>query len=46
MKRKRIENADFEKRFGSVKFKRDQLNYLIGGDADGGQGGTNPWPGG
>ena len=47
MKRKSLSVTDLEARFGKVKLERSKMNYLIGGDDHGGQGGVNdPWYGG
>ena len=47
MKRKRLSISDMEARFGKVKLERSKMNYLVGGDENGGQGGVNdPWGGG
>jgi len=44
MKKRNFETTDFEKRFRNDKLEKRQLNYLVGGDGEGSQGGTNPWP--
>jgi len=44
MKRSRLFFPDLEARFRKVKLERNKMNYLLGGDDHGGQGGTDdPW---
>ena len=41
---KKMKRSDLDKNFKNEKIDRKKLNYLIGGDGDGGQGSTNdPW---
>lgn len=44
MKKRFIEKADFENNFRNDKLEKRQLNYLVGGDGNGSQGGSSPWP--
>ena len=41
---KKMKRSDLEKNFKNEKIDRKKLNYLIGGDGDGGQGAIDdPW---
>jgi len=41
-----MKRSDLEKNFKNEKIDRKKLNYLIGGDGDGGQGAIgDPWDG-
>jgi hypothetical protein len=43
---KKMKRSDLEKNFKNEKIDRKKLNYLIGGDGDGGQGAIDdPWDG-
>ncbi len=44
MKRSTMTKADLEARFTAEKMDDRKLNFLKGGDFDGGEPGTNPWP--
>jgi len=44
MKKKAMFNANLEARFSQEKMDDNKLNFLKGGDGDGGQGGIDPWP--
>ncbi len=44
MKRSTMTKTDLEARFNAEKMDNKKLNFLRGGDADGGQGGIPPWP--
>jgi len=44
MKRKLKFKRDIEARFRNEKMEESKLNFLLGGDENGGQGGTDdPW---
>ena len=44
MKKKEMERRAFAQKFRNEKLDGKKMNYLIGGDADGGQGATDdPW---
>ena len=44
MSKKSKGKRDFAEKFRNEKIEGKKLNYLIGGDANGGQGGTDdPW---
>lgn len=44
MKRKSTVKADFATKFRNEELERTKMNFLIGGDGNGGQGGTDdPW---
>jgi len=43
MKRKSMVNTNLLGRFQDEEMSNKKLNYLKGGDADGSQGGTDPW---
>jgi len=44
MKRSRLFFPDLEARFRKVKLERNKMNYLLGGDDHGGEGGVDdPW---
>lgn len=43
MKRSEFFNVDLEARFSETKLECTQMNFLRGGDYDGGQGATDPW---
>ena len=41
---KKMKRSDLDKNFKNEKIDRKKLNYLIGGDGDGGQGSIDdPW---
>lgn len=41
---KKMKRSEFEKKFRNEKIDRKKMNYLTGGDGDGGQPGTDdPW---
>ncbi len=44
MKRSTMTKADLEARFTAEKMEDKKLNFLRGGDENGGQGGIPPWP--
>ena len=44
MKKKLKEKRAFQEKFRNEKIEGKKMNYLIGGDADGGEGSTDdPW---
>jgi len=43
MKRSDFFNVDLEARFNEAKMDDSQMNFLHGGDGDGGQGSSDPW---
>jgi hypothetical protein len=44
MKRSRLLISDMEVRFRKVKLEKNKMNYLLGGDDHGGEGGVyDPW---
>ena len=44
MKKRLMAKSDFSEKFGNEKIEGKKMNYLVGGDSDGGEGGTIPWP--
>ncbi|MCK5135177.1 MAG: hypothetical protein KAR19_05260 [Bacteroidales bacterium] len=44
MKRTTTAKTDLEARFVAEKMDNKKLNFLRGGDGDGGEGATSPWP--
>ena len=40
---KKMTKSEWEKKFKNEKIDRKKLNYLHGGDGDGGQGSLPPW---
>ena len=44
MKKKLVTNSALAKKFRNEKLDSKKMNYLMGGDADGGEGATgDPW---
>lgn len=44
MKKRRFSIADMEIRFKKEKLEKNKMNFLLGGDGNGGQGGVDdPW---
>jgi natural product precursor len=42
---KKMKKTEFTEKFKKEMIERKQMNYLLGGDGDGAQGGTgDPWP--
>jgi len=44
MKRSTMTKTNLEARFNAEKMEDRKMNFLKGGDADGSEPGTNPWP--
>ena len=44
MRRTKLTKTNLEARFTEERMDDKKLNFLKGGDGNGGQGGTNPWP--
>ena len=44
MRRTKLTKTNLVARFTEEKMDDRKLNFLKGGDSNGGQGGTNPWP--
>ena len=44
MKKKEIKRSDLTQKFSKEMIEDKKMNYLVGGDGDGGQGATfDPW---
>jgi len=44
MKKKLMPKSDLTQKFSKEMIESNKMNYLVGGDGDGGQGSTNdPW---
>jgi hypothetical protein len=44
MKKKTMSRSELESMFSEERIENRKLNYLTGGDDQGGQPGTGPWP--
>lgn len=45
MKKKLMSKSDLTQKFSKEMIEREKLNYLVGGDGNGGQGAAgDPWP--
>jgi hypothetical protein len=41
---KKMTKRNFTEKFRNEMIDRNKMNYLVGGDGDGSQGSTDPWP--
>ncbi len=44
MKKKLMPKSDLTEKFSKEMIEGKKMNYLVGGDGDGSQGGIGPWP--
>jgi hypothetical protein len=44
MKKKLMPKSDLTQKFSKEMIEGKKMNYLVGGDGNGGQGAIDPWP--